>query len=284
MPGPLLTLPIHEQFDAARRAGRSTLECSLDLQRSTSTVELRTDHWRWQDKDFPYLKTCKERTIYHWTGLEFAPVARYSGALIKLVPTEWGAPTFEIDGIKMLPTAKVSPYADAQRKVSLIQPRGKRILDTCGGLGYFAAWCLTGQAAQITSFEKNSSVIWLRNLNPWSPTSDDRLSLSEGDISREILTLPSASFDAILHDPPRFGIAGELYSQAFYEQLARVIRPGGRLFHYTGSPNKLTSGRDVPNEVAKRLRLAGFTTELIGDGVLATRIGRRMADRSPPPC
>jgi predicted methyltransferase len=43
------------------------------------------------------------------------------------------------------------------------------------------------------------------------------------------------------------------------------------LFHYTGTPNKLTSGRDVPNEVAKRLRIAGFTTELHGDGVLATR-------------
>ncbi len=74
-----------------------------------------------------------------------------------------------------------------------------------------------------------------------------------------------------LHDPPRFGIAGELYSQAFYDQLARVLRRKGKLFHYTGSPNKLTSGRDVPNEVATRLRRAGFSTELNGDGVLATR-------------
>jgi hypothetical protein len=271
MPGPLLTLEIHEQFDAARRAGASMLECSLDLQRSTGTVELQADHWRWQGQDFPYLKACKERTIYHWTGSEFAPVARYSGALIKLVPTEWGAPTFEIDGIKMLPTARVSPYADAQRKVGLIQPRGKHILDTCGGLGYFAAWCLAGEAAQVISFEKNPNVIWLRSLNPWSPASDGRLVLSEGDISTQIPALPSASFDAMLHDPPRFGIAGELYSQAFYEQLARVLKPRGKLFHYTGSPNKLTSGRDVPNEVARRLRLAGFTTELIGDGVLASR-------------
>ncbi len=222
MPGPLLTLAIHEQFESARCAGQSTLQCSLDLQRSTGTVELQADHWRWQGEDFPYLKVCKERTIYHWTGSEFAPVARYSGALIKLVPTDWGAPTFEIDGIKMLPTAKVSPYADAQRKVGLIQPRGKRILDTCAGLGYFAAWCLAGGATQVISFEKNPSVIWLRSLNPWSPASDGRLVLSEGDVSTQIPTLPSASFDAILHDPPRFGIAGELYSQAFYEQLARA--------------------------------------------------------------
>jgi predicted methyltransferase len=77
--------------------------------------------------------------------------------------------------------------------------------------------------------------------------------------------------DAILHDPPRFGIAGELYSQALYDQLARVLRRGGRLFHYTGAPNRLTSGRDVPGEVAKRLRAAGFSTESSGDGVLAVK-------------
>jgi predicted methyltransferase len=43
------------------------------------------------------------------------------------------------------------------------------------------------------------------------------------------------------------------------------------LFHYTGTPNKLTSGRDVPNEVAARLRGVGFSTELVLDGVLATK-------------
>ena len=271
MMGPLLTLDVHEQMVAALRKGASALSCSLDLGRSQTDVALHPQHWSWQGQDFPYLQRCKERTIYHWDGSAFEPVARFAGSLIKLVPTEWGAPTFEIDGIKMLPTAKVSPYADAQRKVGLIQPRGKRILDTCGGLGYFAAWCLQGGAAQVLSFEKNPSVIWLRSLNPWSPTVAGALDLRQGDVSDTIKSLPAAAFDAILHDPPRFGIAGELYSQAFYEQLARVIKPRGRLFHYTGSPNKLTSGRDVPNEVGKRLRLAGFATELIGDGVLAVR-------------
>jgi uncharacterized protein len=194
---------------------------------------------------------------------------------LKLVPTEWGPPTFEIDGIKMLPTARVSPYGDAERKVRLIEPRGKVILDCCGGLGYFAAWCLREGAARVLSFEKNPDVLWLRQLNPWSPEGggevDDRLHLTLGDIAECIGGLPDGSVDAILHDPPRFGIAGELYSQTFYDHLARVIRPQGRLFHYTGTPNKLTSGRDLPNEVARRLRLAGFLAELHGDGVLAVK-------------
>ncbi len=272
--GPLLTLPIHTALLAAHDAGLSAIDCTLDLGRSTTTVQLDASGWRWNGRRFPFMETCKERTIYWWDGEGFAPASRFGRSLIKLVPTEWDAPTFEIDGIKMLPTAQVSPYEDARRKVALIQPQGRIVLDTCGGLGYFAAWCLQGGARQVLSFEKNPDVIWLRGLNPWSPAHEGphaapALTLTQADISEHIATLPAASVDAVLHDPPRFGIAGELYSQKFYDQLARVLRKGGRMFHYTGTPNRLTSRRDVPNEVATRLQRAGFTTTLEGDGVLA---------------
>jgi predicted methyltransferase len=271
MSGPLLTQKVHGALRAAARAGAPTVECSLDLDRSRTTVEVGDAEWIWQGRRFPYLETCKDRTVYHWIGGAFQPVARFTTSLIKLVPTEWGPPTFEIDGIKMLPTAHVSPYADAERKVGLIQPRGKVVLDTCGGLGYFAAWCVQGQARQVHSYEKNADVIWLRSLNPWSPEAGNGLTLTHGDIAEQIGELSSDSVDAILHDPPRFGIAGELYSGAFYDQLARVLKRNGKLFHYTGAPNKLTSGRDVPNEVVKRLRRAGFAASLNGDGVLAVK-------------
>lgn len=280
-PGPLLTAAVHDVLLAARAAGDSTVACSLDLGRSMTIVDVGPATWAWGGRVFPYLAACKERTIYHFSGAGFQPVARFAGSLVKLVPTAWGAPTFEIDGIKMLPTARISPYADAERKVGLIQPRGKLILDTCGGLGYFAAWCLRGGARQVHSYEKNPDVIWLRSLNPWSPDSPwsaaaaGALTVTEGNVAEHIRMLPEASVDAILHDPPRFGIAGELYAQVFYDELARVLRRRGRLFHYTGTPNRLTSGRDVPNEVATRLRRAGFVTELNGDGVLAVNAGQR---------
>jgi predicted methyltransferase len=272
---PLLTARVNETLRAAARGGTQVVECSLDLDRSTTLVESGATTWQWQGREFPFLTRCNDRTIYYWTGADFEPAASFTTALIKLVPTMWGPPTFEIDGIKMLPTAHVSPYEDAQRKVALIRPRGKVVLDTCGGLGYFAAWCLAGQAAQVLSFEKNADVMWLRSLNPWSPendrTTDDRLRLTHGDVTEQIELLADRSIDAILHDPPRFGIAGELYSQAFYAHLARVLKHKGLLFHYTGAPNKLTSGRDLPREVERRLRRAGFAAELSGDGVLARK-------------
>ncbi len=272
--GPLLTRASGDALTAAHAAGHIAWHGSLDLGRSRGDAQLADDHWQWGGARYPYPGKLKDRTLYWWDGEAFAPVSRYAGKLIKLVPTEWNVPTFEIDGIKMLPTAKESPLDDARRKVALVQPAGKTVLDTCGGLGYFAACCLDAGVARITSFEKNEDVLWLRSLNPWSPDADasgGRLQLTHADVSQAIMALPDAAFDAALHDPPRFGIAGELYSLDFYRQLARVLRKGGRLFHYTGSPNKLTSGRDVPREVAKRLESAGFRVELALDGVLAVK-------------
>lgn len=274
--GPLLTRENALALLDARDAGHELWSGSLDLGRSIQHVVLEPDVWRWRERDYPYLSRAKDRTIYFWDGEAFSSVSRYSGALIKLVPTPWDVPTFEIDGIKMLPTARASPLEDAQRKVALIEPRGKRVLDTCGGLGYFAACCMEAGAAHITSFEKNADVLWLRSINPWSPDHEtegrDRvLQLAHDDVALAITRLADASMDAVLHDPPRFGIAGELYSQAFYQQLARVLRRGGRVFHYTGNPNALTSGRNVPREVAARLEKSGFSAQLALDGVLAVR-------------
>ena len=272
--GPLLTRETAKALLDARTRAAPHWRGSLDLGRNLDEVALADGAWEWRGVRYPYTDTLKDRTIYWFDGGDWSPASRYAGSLIKLVPTAWGAPTFEIDGIKMLPTSKESPLDDARRKVALVQPRGKTVLDTCGGLGYFAACCLEAGVAKIQSYEKNDSVLWLRTLNPWSPDPDaaesgGRLQLAHADVSQAIAALPDASFDALLHDPPRFGIAGELYSQAFYDQLARVLRRGGRLFHYTGTPNKLTSGRDVPREVAKRLEKAGFKAQLALDGVLA---------------
>jgi predicted methyltransferase len=269
---PLLTLVAHTALETARGRGDASVELSLDLGRTVEAVVPGPGRWTRADgTDFPYLADCKDRTVYHWTGSAFEPAARWSGTLVKLVPTEWGAPTFELDGVKMLPTAAESPYEDARRKVELVGVRGRRVLDTCGGLGYYAAWCLALGAQSVLSFEKSPDVRWLRELNPWSPGPDPRLELRAGDVAGAVGGLPAGSFDVVMHDPPRFALAGELYSAAFYESLARALRRGGRMFHYTGAPNSKSRGRDLAAEVAVRLGSAGFEARPALDGVLATR-------------
>ncbi len=271
MSAPLLTAAVHRALRAALEAGAAGCRCSLDLGRTTVEAGVAPAGWTFAGTAYPWMAACRERTVYAWNGTAFEPLAYYGAALVKLVPTDWGPPTFEIDGIKMLPTAAVSPLEDARRKVALVRPAGAAILDTCGGLGYFAACALEAGAASVLSFEKSPEVRWLREHNPWSPPAGGALTLVADDVAARLPQLPARGFDAILHDPPRFGIAGELYSAAFYAGLARVLRPGGRLFHWTGAPNSRSRGRDLAREVIRRLAAAGFDARPEGDGVFAIR-------------
>jgi predicted methyltransferase len=270
--GPLLTAATLALMRQALRDGATRCSCSLDLGLTLTEVGVLHTGFGGGESRYPWPEALKDRTIYYWSGTGFEPAAVYAGSLIKLVPTPWGAPTFQIDGIKMLPTASQSPFEDARRKVELVGVRHRRVLDTCGGLGYFAAWCQRLGARQVLSCEKSAQVLWLRELNPWSPQADAVLQVLNIPIERHITTLADASFDVILHDPPRFGIAGELYARSFYEQLARVLRPGGTLFHYTGSPNSLSSGRDLAAEVLQRLQQCGFEARRALDGVLGRSV------------
>lgn len=278
---PLLAGAVVGPLRAAAAVG-GCLEASLDLGRSRVTIEVPAggSAWRALGRDWPLPGPVDDRTVLHWDGAAFAPVQRWEGRLYKLVATRYGPPTFEIDGVKMLPSAEGSPWEDAARKVALVAPRGQRVLDTCGGLGYFAAWCLRSGATAVDSWEKSAGVHWLRSLNPWSPGSPASialgdplagLALTHGDIATAIEALPEGAYGAVLHDPPRFALAGELYSQRFYDQLARVLRRRGRLFHWTGAPNSRSRGRDLASEVVQRLRRAGFDAAPSGDGVLATK-------------
>ncbi|MGZ3610849.1 MAG: class I SAM-dependent methyltransferase, partial [Ktedonobacteraceae bacterium] len=70
-------------------------------------------------------------------------------------------------------------------------------------------------------------------------------------------TFEDSSFSRIIHDPPTFSLAGELYSGVFYQQLFRVLKRGGRLYHYIGDPQSKASG-GVTKGALRRLQEAGF--------------------------
>jgi predicted methyltransferase len=61
----------------------------------------------------------------------------------------------------------------------------------------------------------------------------------------------------IIHDPPMFSLAGDLYSLGFYRQAFRVLKNNGRMFHYAGDPQS-KSGARVTAGVMRRLQEAGF--------------------------
>ena len=62
--GPLITWKVHEALRAAARAGAATVECSLDLDRSATTVAVDAAGWTWRGDRYPWLEGCRDRTIY----------------------------------------------------------------------------------------------------------------------------------------------------------------------------------------------------------------------------
>ena len=79
-----------------------------------------------------------------------------------------------------------------------------------------------------------------------------------GDSFYVVDAFPTHHFDYIIHDPPRHSSAGHLYGQEFYHKLATVIKPGGRMFHYTGEPRSKYGRVNIQTGIKRRFRQAGF--------------------------
>ena len=191
----------------------------------------------------------------------------------QLVQPERGKPTtLEIDGIHMHRIKGMDPYTDAMLKVRALSVRkGMAAWDTCGGLGYTTIFLLRG-GAQVLTTEKDPNVLKLARVNPWSREMW-RADVRNANAFYFVKKLADESFHRILHDPPRFSLAGELYSLEFYRELFRVLKPGGVLYHYTGSPGR-KRGRDIQRGVIRRLLQAGFRyirREPKTEGVLAVK-------------
>jgi len=178
-----------------------------------------------------------------------------------------GVPLLEIDGLRMHLVKDFRTPLDYAREVVKALRIGARdtgrttpdtVLDTCMGLGYTAIEA-SRAAGKVVTCEISRAVITLAEWNPWSEPlfKNKKIEILEGDISEKIKSMPGSSFDAVIHDPPRFSRAGELYSLAFYRELHRTMKGGGKLFHYVGSPGK-GRGRDIASGVSARLAQAGF--------------------------
>ena len=174
-----------------------------------------------------------------------------------LMPTA-NAPTLLISGIPMHRIKDTTPLEDTRQKLrALGKPHGL-VLDTATGLGYTAI-----QAAQtarlVITIEFDPAVHDICRRNPWSADlfTSPNIQPLIGDSADLAAVFKEGTFNAILHDPPTFSLAGHLYSGEMYRYIYRILKPGGHLFHYIGNPDSRygsTTGRGV----VTRLRRAGF--------------------------
>ncbi len=199
---------------------------------------------------------------------EFKEIKFFNKHFYKIVKTA-GWPTIQIDGIQMHRMRKLTPELDAVKKVEALNPPvGALVLDICTGLGYTSIFLIQRNCRVIT-IEKDENVLYLAKQNSYSKpffenlVEEDippfgKIKLIVGDAKDVIKTFKDCQFEYILHDPPKFNIAEELYSNEFYINLYRILKPKGRILHYIGSPKVRYKNVDIIGNIIKRLKNAGF--------------------------
>ncbi len=215
----------------------------------------------------------KENFCYAIEGETVTPIAYFSEStnkFYKLTPTDdW--PTISISSVPM--HKLTSPKHDTEAKLNLLKPYGI-VLDTCMGLGYSAIMA-ANSAKKVITFEKDENVLLIAKKNPLSSAlfSRENIEVKTKDVAEGIKEFSEGYFDCITHDPPTFKLAPELFSLAFYEELYRVLKSKGRLFHYAPL-YKVSHGVDFPSKIKKKLRETGFRIiEVSKDagGILCTK-------------
>ncbi len=250
---------------AARAKGLAKTDISLDLGLTHTSVGLSSEGVRlpgdvllpWATVE--YIHTHHQAVFQISVTGEIEKVQVFSetfGRLYSLMPTT-SAPTMLISGIPMHRIKGTDPMTDTRAKVKAASPRG-RVLDTCTGLGYTAIQAAR-RADEVVTIELDPAVIELCRTNPWSHALFESPNILQllGDSFERIIEFEDAFFDRIIHDPPMFNLAGHLYSLDFYREMYRVLKRGGRVFHYIGDLRS-KSGRNVARSAARRLQEAGF--------------------------
>lgn len=250
----------------ARAAGQQRAKTSIDLGMTQCEVDLDPsgvvfpggEHLDWELLE---AIAADENACYRVAGGEAYAIRAYSeftARVYSLYPTP-AAPTMLISGLPMHRIKGTTPDRDTRSKIKAAAPVTGRVLDTTTGLGYTAI-AAAESAAQVVTIELDPTALEIARQNPWSQDlfEDTRIQQMIGDSFEEISEFEPESFNLIIHDPPTFSLAGDLYSAAFYSQAWRVLQPGGRMFHYIGDPDS-KSGAQTTKGVVRRLREAGFS-------------------------
>lgn len=184
--------------------------------------------------------------------------SEFTNLLYSLMPTR-KAPTMLVSGIPMHRIKGTDPYHDTLGKIKTVKPIVGYVLDTATGLGYTAIEAAK-TADHVVTIELDPAVLGIARLNPWSQTLFENPKITQriGDSYDIVKEFDDQTFTRIIHDPPAFSLAGHLYATDFYAELYRVLRRGGRLFHYVGNPES-KSGGNITRGVIRRLQEAGFS-------------------------
>jgi predicted methyltransferase len=229
------------------------VEISLDL--GLTKQQLKLDHGlviapNADELAMPALKR-DEKTCFFWQDQEFRRIrflGQETGMIYELVETA-GRPMLKVSA---------TPFHkwDFIKRIEADKPKGI-VLDAGTGLGYTAI-AAAKTATKVTTIEVDPHVLQVQQLNPWSAElQSDNIEQLHGDVVEYAKECKEKSFDVVILDGGTPRSSGNFFSQEHYNNIRRVLKPKGALYHYL--PDKgVQKGRDFPAEVIARIKKAGF--------------------------
>ncbi|ASI13632.1 SAM-dependent methyltransferase [Candidatus Mancarchaeum acidiphilum] len=169
-------------------------------------------------------------------------------------------PTLFINGSYMHAIRVSKPTEEAFEKAKMLKGVSGNVLDTCFGLGYSTIQLRKYQSIKkVVACEISPEAIEIAKVNPWSNDAfmDKSIDLHNEDVSEFAKAAKEKSFDGILHDPPNFNKFEYLYSESFYSELCRILKPNGKLYHFIGT--KGTGNLGIYRSAKRKLQAAGFS-------------------------
>jgi len=274
----MLPIITKKEADLVLNQGDGLVHISLDLGLSVQEVMLKDGFVSIQNQKIPLVEFehVKEEACYVADENILKIVAYFSeetNFYYKLIPTnDW--PTITLSSTPMHRHIHISPKKSAKLMITKVTPLNGNVLDTCCGLGYTAILAAK-HAEKVYTFERDKYVINLASYNPYSQElfSNKKIELIENDVVSGIMRFKNNFFSRIIHDPPTFKYSPDLYSEEFYKAMFRVLRKGGKLYHYAPCPQK-TKNKVFYNRIIRHLKACGFRNmryDEISSGVSAEK-------------
>jgi uncharacterized protein len=234
-------------------ARQATVKISLDL--GLTTDELVLDHGlviapNGDELSMPALKKSEKVCFFLQDG-EFKRIrfqGDETGMIYELVETA-GRPMLKVSA---------TPFHkwDFIKRIEADKPKGM-VLDAGTGLGYTAI-AAAKSAKKVVTVENDPHVLQVQELNPWSHALiAPNIEKVHEDITLHVRTFKNGTFDTIILDGGTPRSSGNFFSQEHYNQIRRVLKPRGTLYHYLPD-HGVQRGRDFPAEVIARIKKAGF--------------------------